>query len=221
MGASEDELRDWLVTATAACALAGCLAGILRPLASLPSPSNEPAPSEARTSWVRLPPPAAAAGGGTSRASVPPPTGGPPAAPAALPALSEAPPPALTPLPALPERRPAATAARGDAEPVPVRTAGGEPPGSVAGPVRLTQAGLGGSQPWPEYPAAALRRGETGTVTVRLSVSPAGDVTEARVAASSGWRSLDEAATATIRRRWTFPPGEPRDYLVDIRFQIL
>ena len=214
MDATEGDLPDWLVTATAACALLACVAGILRPASALPegrSAEDEPA---RETTWVRLAPPAGPAPA-TSDAAVPSAPPSPPPSPDALPTLGEA-----EPLPALPSLPPARAAAAGSRSPTGSAPAGAATPGGE-GPIRLERGQLAGSQPWPEYPAAALRRGESGIVTVRLRVTATGDVSEARVDTSSGWRSLDEAATGTIRRRWTFPPGPPRDYLVDIRFQIL
>lgn len=216
MTAREGELTDWLVTATAACALLACLAGILRVPAAIPAREATAAESNRERTWVRLAPPAAAGGSSAVSEAALPSLPDTPSAPEALPALGE--PAALPALPSLPAAREARPAAVDAAMTTPAGE-GATPP--AGGPVRLERGQLGGSQPWPEYPAAALRRGESGTVTVRLRVTPAGEVSEARVDTSSGWRSLDEAATTTIRRRWSFPPGAPRDYLVDIRFQIL
>lgn len=198
-------LGDWLVAATATCALAACVAGLLREAPSLPAaaPAEAPAP---RLSWVRL---AAPPGAGEAR-------GGPAAAePTDMPQadLPRAP-EGLAPLAELPGLPAAPAPSRADAAAGGTSSAGG-------GPARLVRESLGGGQPWPEYPAASRRRGEEGTVTVRLSVDASGAVTAATVASSSGWRSLDEAASGTVRRRWSFPPGEPRDYLVDIRFELL
>jgi protein TonB len=214
MDKSDESISEWLVTATAACALAACLAGILREPPALSSPSGTQ-PEPTLVTWVRLP---------TPTPSQTPATGEPRTEESALPtALPDAPsiiarlttPTALPVLADLPT--PGKAARNVTSQPIAPVGSGG----SANGPVVLNRESLSGSQPWPEYPTAALRRGEAGTVTVRLSVNPLGEVTEARVADSSGWRSLDEAATSTIRRRWSFPPGTPRDYLVDIRFQIL
>lgn len=207
-------LGDWLVAATATCALAACVAGVLREAPSLPAPAEVAAPA-ARTSWVRLTAPAPAGGEGAD-------TAGPSAPSATASAIPEAP-GGLAPLadlPALPEATATGRATRG-ADEAAAGPISGAPSVARGGPVRLGRPALGGDQPWPDYPAAARRRGEEGTVTVRLSVDAAGAVTSAAVAASSGWRSLDEAAAGTVRRRWSFPPGEPRDYLVDIRFELL
>jgi protein TonB len=46
----------------------------------------------------------------------------------------------------------------------------------------------------PDYPAAAARRGDSGTTTLALLVGPDGRVSSARVEQSSGSRDLDRAA---------------------------
>jgi protein TonB len=46
----------------------------------------------------------------------------------------------------------------------------------------------------PDYPAAAARRGDTGTTTLALLVGPDGRVSSARIDRSSGSRDLDRAA---------------------------
>jgi TonB family protein len=210
----DEGISEWLVTATAACALAACLAGLLREPPSLSSPSRAQ-PEPTLVTWVRLPTPAPDQTPATSAARTEEPS-----IPTALPDAPRIIAPLATPtaLPSLADLPTPGKAARNITSQPNAPARSGDP---ATGPVVLNRESLGGSQPWPEYPAAALRRGEAGTVTVRLSVNPRGEVTEARVAGSSGWRSLDEAATGTIRRRWSFPPGAPRDYLVDIRFQIL
>jgi D-alanyl-D-alanine endopeptidase (penicillin-binding protein 7) len=50
----------------------------------------------------------------------------------------------------------------------------------------------------PEYPAADMAAGHQGTVTLRFLVSAAGKVSAARVARSSGYAAMDEAARAAI-----------------------
>lgn len=67
--------------------------------------------------------------------------------------------------------------------------------------------------PPPRYPAQALRRGEGGTVVVRVMVGADGVPTDVSVADSSGSRVLDRAALDAVRR-WRFTPatganGEP------------
>lgn len=58
----------------------------------------------------------------------------------------------------------------------------------------------------PAYPPASRRVGEEGTVTVRVLVDERGRAGEVRLAKSSGYSRLDEAAIAAIRK-WTFAPA--------------
>jgi len=52
----------------------------------------------------------------------------------------------------------------------------------------------------PVYPLAARRRGVQGRVILRVTVEPGGYVSQARVATSSGSKSLDEAALTAVKR---------------------
>src|SRR5262245_3023537 len=56
----------------------------------------------------------------------------------------------------------------------------------------------------PEYPASSVRKAEEGTVQLLLYVLPNGRVGDAKVSRSSGFRSLDEAATREAKRSWRF-----------------
>lgn len=88
-------------------------------------------------------------------------------------------------------------------------------------PVRPLTFGQGeGRQPAPEYPRLALRDGQEGVVTVRLSVGADGRVTTAEAALPSPWPLLNEAAVRVVKTRWRFAPGLVRLYEVAIRFQI-
>ena len=51
----------------------------------------------------------------------------------------------------------------------------------------------------PTYPALARRMGEEGEVVLRVELSEDGQIASVRVATSSGFRRLDEAALATIK----------------------
>ncbi len=64
-----------------------------------------------------------------------------------------------------------------------------------------------GRMPTPTYPAQALRRGDSGTVVVRVEVGPDGVPTSVNVARSSGSRVLDRAAVAAVNR-WQFRPAQ-------------
>ena len=79
--------------------------------------------------------------------------------------------------------RPAAVASR---EPVPIET------------------------PAPRYPAQAMRRGESGTVLVRIQIGPDGVPTDASIERSSRSRTLDRAALDTVKR-WRFRPAQGAD----------
>lgn len=80
------------------------------------------------------------------------------------------------------------------------------PPGAASAPGDKTAAApLPGNRP-PQYPPASLRRGETGTVRIRVDVTAQGDVGDARVVEGSGSRSLDRAALSAVRS-WRFRPA--------------
>lgn len=77
----------------------------------------------------------------------------------------------------------------------------------------------------PEYPRAARRRGLEGQVRVRVRVSVAGTALQIRIATSSGYEILDEAALEAVAR-WHFTParegGRPveGEIVVPVRFQL-
>jgi periplasmic protein TonB len=50
----------------------------------------------------------------------------------------------------------------------------------------------------PDYPAAAARAGDTGTVQLALLIGPDGRVSESKIARSSGSRDLDRAAQSAL-----------------------
>jgi protein TonB len=66
---------------------------------------------------------------------------------------------------------------------------------------------MAGQTPPPDYPAAALRRGDAGTVMVRVEVGADGVPTDVSVEARSGSRDLDRAALDAVRR-WRFNPAQ-------------
>jgi len=85
---------------------------------------------------------------------------------------------------------------------------GGAGEGGVGGAEEGGGTGGGGSDlqasclacPVPSYPRRARRHGWEGVVDLRLRLDPAGRVSEAGVACSSGFRVLDDAAMAAARR---------------------
>lgn len=69
----------------------------------------------------------------------------------------------------------------------------------------IAAAPLPGNRP-PQYPAASLRRGEGGTVRVRVEVTEQGETGAVDVAEGSGSRALDRAAVSAVRS-WRFRPA--------------
>lgn len=66
---------------------------------------------------------------------------------------------------------------------------------------------LKGQSPAPRYPSAALRRGESGTVLVRVEVDTAGMPAGVALVQRSGSRDLDRAAMEAVRG-WRFQPAQ-------------
>ncbi|ALN65955.1 tonB family C-terminal domain protein [Lysobacter antibioticus] len=72
---------------------------------------------------------------------------------------------------------------------------------------RVTQAlPLAADNAAPRYPAGALRRGEGGTVVLRVNVGADGKPEDVEVARHSGSRELDRAALVAVRD-WRFRPA--------------
>ncbi|WP_081930790.1 energy transducer TonB [Lysobacter antibioticus] len=93
-----------------------------------------------------------------------------------------------------------AAAAETSAKPVTEATAKIDPP-------RSTEAlPLAADNAAPRYPAGALRRGEGGTVVLRVNVGADGLPEEVEVARHSGSRELDRAALVAVRD-WRFRPA--------------
>ncbi|WP_313465575.1 energy transducer TonB, partial [Stenotrophomonas sp.] len=80
---------------------------------------------------------------------------------------------------------------------------------------------VAGQSPPPTYPAAALRRGESGSVVVRVDVDATGYANNITVIQRSGSRELDRAATDAVRR-WRFSPalsnGQPVPGSIEVPF---
>ncbi len=68
--------------------------------------------------------------------------------------------------------------------------------------------GNGARNSQPEYPPASRRAGEEGTVTLQVMVLENGRAGEVKVAKSSGFPKLDEAAVKEVQRNWRFVPGK-------------
>ncbi len=64
-----------------------------------------------------------------------------------------------------------------------------------------------GQTPPPAYPVGAMRRGDTGTVLVKVDVGIDGVPTNVQVMSRSGSRDLDRAAVEAVRG-WRFMPAQ-------------
>jgi len=58
----------------------------------------------------------------------------------------------------------------------------------------------------PRYPIRAIRRGEQGTVQLKVLVGPDGSVQQVQIESSSGYRDLDRSAMQAVRK-YHFRPG--------------
>ena len=68
--------------------------------------------------------------------------------------------------------------------------------------------------PPPAYPISALRRGDAGTVWLRVEVDAQGRPTAVTVQESSGSKALDMAARKQVLQRWRFVPARQGDRAV-------
>jgi len=89
------------------------------------------------------------------------------------------------------------------------------PPPPVAKPVERqvvktppSTQGRGARITQPEYPPSSRRAGEEGTVQLQVFVLENGRAGEVKVAKSSGFPKLDEAAINEVKRNWRFVPGK-------------
>lgn len=89
------------------------------------------------------------------------------------------------------------------AAPPPVQTASHAPPQPVVEPV-YRMASL--NNPPPDYPSAARRRGQEGTVVLSAEVLNSGLCGDVVIKRGSGYALLDQAALAAVKR-WRFLPA--------------
>lgn len=87
-------------------------------------------------------------------------------------------------------------------------------------PQTLTYGQGEGKQSAPDYPLAARRQGQEGTVGIRLTVGVDGRVLAAEAVKPSPWPLLNDAALLVVRNRWKFREGPQRIYEVAIRFTL-
>ncbi len=98
------------------------------------------------------------------------------------------------------------------AAPTPAPAAPPADAGQTAPPMSSLAAGaqpepIPGQMPAPRYPPSALRRGDQGTVVVRVDVDATGVPSGVTLVERSGSRELDRAAMEVVRQ-WRFRPAQ-------------
>lgn len=124
--------------------------------------------------------------------------------------------PELVPLEAV-IRKPEATP-RNRPEPRPeVRPRPSSTTAGTGAPEMFT-AGGGGKFPPPPYPATARASRLQGSLRLLVTVEPSGLPSSATVTSSSGHPILDSTARDHVQRRWRWPEGALRRYIVPVTF---
>ncbi len=90
--------------------------------------------------------------------------------------------------------------------------------GNGSSPVAFNRAGSTGRFPDPNYPASARAARQQGTVRLLVTVEASGIPSSVEVNTSSGSGALDNAARDTISRRWRWPSGSVRKFIIPVRF---
>ena len=95
------------------------------------------------------------------------------------------------------------------------------PAGAGASPPPVTSAAMPAylHAPDPEYPQSAREDGQEGLVVLRVLVSGAGRPAQIRVVKTSGFRALDAAALAGVKR-WTFSPAKEGERGIDAWMEV-
>lgn len=78
----------------------------------------------------------------------------------------------------------------------------------------------GGFYPEPDYPPIALRKRMEGRVMLYVVVDESGRPKTLEVRDSSGWKQLDDHVLSHVKRRWHWPAGKERHFLIPFRFQL-
>ena len=129
----------------------------------------------------------------------------PPPQPLALPKEASVPEPTFTVPPPEPRAAPEPPAARESSREV----ARGAPKGDVAPAEKITPPVFSAAylrNPQPVYPLSARRRGEQGTVLLKVLVTREGAAASVGVERTSGHAALDQAALEAVRK-WRFAPA--------------
>ena len=85
-------------------------------------------------------------------------------------------------------------------------------------PETFNRAGIAGRFPDPAYPASARAARQQGTVRLLVTVEASGIPSSVEITSSSGSGALDSAARDAISRRWRWPAGSVRKFIIPIRF---
>ena len=101
----------------------------------------------------------------------------------------------------------------------PTPTAPPAPPAPPA-PTVFTGAGTSGDYPVPAYPRDAMRRRLEGNLILLVVVDAGGLAARVEVREPSGHSLLDQHAADWVKRRWLFPSGAVRHYLVPFKFKL-
>lgn len=83
----------------------------------------------------------------------------------------------------------------------------GPGPGGGEGERVIEASPLYKENPPPAYPGAAIRRGYSGTVLLKVLVTAEGRVRDLQIIQSSGYPMLDKAALKAVNS-WVFVPGK-------------
>lgn len=78
----------------------------------------------------------------------------------------------------------------------------------------------GGRFPSPSYPASARAAKAQGSVRLLVTVEASGIPSTVEVTSSSGSAALDGAARDTVQRRWRWPSGTVRKFIIPVRFTL-
>ena len=132
------------------------------------------------------------------------------------------PPPAPVPMPKPAEKKPEPPKPAAKPTPrSPTKTSGGgSATGSTSSSPTLFKGGGAGRFPSPSYPASARSAKRQGSVRLLVTVEASGVPSSVEISQSSGFQALDSAARDTVRRRWRWPSGAVRKFIVPIRFQL-
>ena len=80
-------------------------------------------------------------------------------------------------------------------------------PSSPSAAPTTRASGITSTHSTPPYPSGAKEKGNEGTVTLHITISEKGDVTNASVTKSSGFPELDQQAVSWVTAHWKYKPA--------------